>query len=473
LYGLVSVIDRYVFGDLASFSEQFIRENAEEKRNLALQARLKPLVKRTLRKQVLEYIRYTQRIPITQQFLPTDAEQELYDDVTRYLQREVLIVLPASQRTLITLVLRKLLASSSFAIAGTLGTLIRRLEGLDADPAALTEDFAPFDEVQDEWDAEPVAKAPVDPQLLREELAMLQRFVALAGSIQHNAKGDALLAALSEAFAKAHALDAAQKALIFTESRRTQLYLYDLLCRHCYAGQIVLFNGTNTDPQSRAIYDAWRVRHAGEAVVTNSRTADMRAALIEEFRDRATILLATESAAEGVNLQFCSLVINYDLPWNPQRIEQRIDRCHRYGQQHDVVVVNFLNARNEADIRVHQLLSEKFRLFDGVFGASDEVLGAVESGVDIEKRIAQVYQDTRTPAEIDAAFDRLQAELDAQIKDRLHESRRALLDNFDEDVHARLKLHGMCQEWDERGGWRAEGGVKAARAAVTRRRARP
>ena len=85
-----------------------------------------------------------------------------------------------------------------------------------------------------------------------------------------------------------------------------------------------------------------------------------RTALIEHFRDKATIMLATEAAAEGVNLQFCSLVINYDLPWNPQRIEQRIGRCHRYGQKHDVVVINFLNERNEADQRVYQLLSEKF-----------------------------------------------------------------------------------------------------------------
>src|SRR5204863_2505033 len=116
-----------------------------------------------------------------------------------------------------------------------------------------------------------------------------------------------------------------------------------------------------------------------------------------------TLLIATESGAEGVNLQFCSLVVNYDLPWNPMRVEQRIGRCHRYGQRHDVVVVNFLNKRNAADQRVFQLLSEKFQLFDGVFGASDEVLGAVESGVDIEKRIAQVYQNARTEREIQLA----------------------------------------------------------------------
>ena len=109
------------------------------------------------------------------------------------------------------------------------------------------------------------------------------------------------------------------------------------------------------------------------------------------------------------------LVVNYDLPWNPQRIEQRIGRCHRYGQKFDVVVVNFLNKHNAADQRVYQLLDEKFRLFDGVFGASDEVLGAVESGVDFEKRIAAIYQQCRTPEQIQFEFDQLQRELETEI----------------------------------------------------------
>jgi len=151
-------------------------------------------------------------------------------------------------------------------------------------------------------------------------------------------------------------------------------------------------------------------------------------------------MIATEAAAEGVNLQFCSQVINYDLPWNPQRIEQRIGRCHRYGQTHDVIVINFLNERNDADQRVHALLTEKFNLFNGVFGASDDVLGAIESGVDFEKRILAIYQDCRTPEEIASAFDALQAELDEQIKSRMDDTRKALLEHFDEDVHARLRL---------------------------------
>jgi hypothetical protein len=166
----------------------------------------------------------------------------------------------------------------------------------------------------------------------------------------------------------------------------------------------------------------------------------MRTALIEHFRDQGTILLATEAAAEGINLQFCSLVVNYDLPWNPQRIEQRIGRCHRYGQQHDVVVINFLNERNEVDRRVLELLSEKFNLFNGVFGASDEVLGTIESGVDFEKRILAIYQHCRSADEIDAAFRHLQAEMDEQIRARMNDTRRTLFEYFDEDVHERLRL---------------------------------
>src|SRR5499433_3164813 len=136
--------------------------------------------------------------------------------------------------------------------------------------------------------------------------------------------------------------------------------------------------------------------------------------MVEEFRERAAIMIATESGAEGINLQFCSLVVNYDLPWNPQRIEQRIGRCHRYGQKHDVVVINFLNRKNAADVRVFQLLSEKFRLFNGVFGASDEVLGAIESGVDFERRIAAIYQQCRTPQQIQFEFDQLQQDLETR-----------------------------------------------------------
>ncbi len=90
-----------------------------------------------------------------------------------------------------------------------------------------------------------------------------------------------------------------------------------------------------------------------DVIVISSKTADSRAALVAYFKNEAEIMIATEAGAEGVNLQFCSLIINYDLPWNPQRIEQRVGRCHRYGQKHDVVVINFVNRKN-ADFAEHE-----------------------------------------------------------------------------------------------------------------------
>ena len=445
LYGLVSVIDEHVFGDSLSFREQFIRTSNEELRNDELKTRLQPLSIRTLRKQVTEYVPFTRRVPLTQDFLPSDAEQELYENVSNYLQRECLIALPASQRQLITLVLRKLLASSTFAIGRTLRRLVKRLENIKKDIELLDdEDIEAIDELEDEWHTNNDIVSPeiqkIDATMLKEELNELHRYADLAESIHNNAKGEALIPALHSAFHQTEKLGARRKAVIFTESRRTQDYLFEFLTENGYEGELVTINGSNTDLHSKEIYSQWLMKNEGTDRISGSKPVDIKAAIIEHFRDKAAILIATEAAAEGVNLQFASLVVNYDLPWNPQRIEQRIGRCHRYGQKHDVVVVNFLNRRNEADQRVFQLLSEKFRLFDGVFGASDEVLGALESGVDIERRIAQVYQECRTSEEIQIAFDSIQAELDDQIQSRLAETRQSLLENFDEEVRSRLKV---------------------------------
>ena len=451
LYGLVSFVDDYAFGDMKSFRAQYARLTNQDT-YAELKTRLAPICKRTLRRQVLEYIKYTNRIPITQEFIPTPEEQTLYDMVSEYLRRENLQALPASQRTLMTLVLRKLLASSTFAIAGALDALARKLNARLRDneqaqeeaEAELAEDFESLEELQDEWNDDNESQemlTQADIAAIQAEIADLEAFRDLAVSIAENAKGGALIKALKIGFQKATSLGALRKAVIFTESRRTQSYLVRILEAQGYADKLVLFNGSNNDPGSRAIYADWKERHADSDRVSGSRTADLRSALVDFFRDNAEIMIATEAAAEGINLQFCSLVVNYDLPWNPQRIEQRIGRCHRYGQKHDVVVVNFLNKKNAADQRVYELLAEKFQLFSGVFGASDEVLGTIESGVDLEKRIVAIYQNCRTPDEIQRSFDQLQAELSTQIDENIQGTRRKLLENFDEEVHEKLRVN--------------------------------
>ena len=461
LYGLVSIVDEFTFGDLKSFRAQYARLTGDAD-FAELKQRLQPVCKRTLRKQVLEYIKYTNRHALVQEFIPSAEEQRLYNLVSDYLQKDTLYALPASQRQLMTLILRKLLASSTYAISDTLEGLAGRLqavanaaEQVPAPADTVADNVEGFQEIEDEWaEDDSDEEAPDTQQLspgqlaeLKQEMAMLREFHALAKSIIKNSKGEVLLTALRRGFAASEEAQKSkgvpalqQKALIFTESRRTQEYLYQILEKTEFAGKVVLFNGSNNDPKSKEIYHRWLERHAGTDVISNSPTADKRAALVEYFRDEAAIMIATEAAAEGINLQFCNLVVNYDLPWNPQRIEQRIGRCHRYGQKFDVVVVNFLNRSNAADVRVYQLLDEKFRLFNGVFGASDEVLGAIESGVDFEKRIVAIYQKCRTPEQISFEFDQLQKDLETEIDDKRKDAREQLLNNFDQEVVEKVRV---------------------------------
>lgn len=449
LYGLVSIIDDFIFGDLKSFKSQYSRQ-LDEGNYEELKSRLLPICHRTLRRQVLEYINYTERRAFCEEFSPSDEEHQLYEWVSEYLQRPKLYALPNSQRQLMTLILRKLLASSTYAIYGTLDALVKKLEKIihknDTDLLIeLEEDFETLEEISDEWieDEEDVVAeieyTPEDIEAINAEIIDLKKFRDLAQKIRINSKAERLIVALEKAFVEIEKLGANQKALIFTESRRTQEFIYNLLEARGYKNKVVQFNGSNTDAKSKEIYKNWLLEHKGTDKITGSPTADKRAALVDYFKEEATIMIATEAAAEGINLQFCSLIVNFDLPWNPQRIEQRIGRCHRYGQKHDVVVVNFLNIKNAADQRVYELLDQKFQLFDGVFGSSDEVLGAIGNGVDFEKRIAQIYYDCRTIEEIKDAFDNLQEELRPEISEKIQTVRTTLLEHFDEEVKEKLK----------------------------------
>lgn len=454
LYGLTSLLDEHFFGDVSSFRSRYTNAGADLN---DLRHRMKGICKRTLRRDVLEYVRYTKRKPLTRPFIPSDSEQKLYEAVSEFLQRENTYAIPRQQRHLTLLLVRKLLASSSHAIAGTMDVMKKRLEKLrdeKIDDAKFLEEWIRAEEVEDDLLDEllndlnaaeneneiPEQETPLNYKKLQEEIDELDRYAKWANSIDVDSKTRVLTKALTIGFDEMEKMGASRKALIFTESRRTQDYLKNYLETNGFAKQVVVFNGSNNSEEAKSIYENWVKNNQNNGRSTGSRSIDMRTALVEYFRDSGTILLATEAAAEGINLQFCSLVVNYDLPWNPQRIEQRIGRCHRYGQKHDVVVINFLNERNHADIRVHELLDEKFHLFNGLFGASDDVLGSIESGVDFEKRILAIYQECRTEEQIKQAFNQLQQDLEAVIQERMADTQKLLFENFDEDVHQRLKI---------------------------------
>ena len=318
LYGLASIIDENLFGDIDTFKENFItRDNPQ-----GLAERLGTICVRTLRKHVLEYIRYTDRYSITQEFEPSAEEAAEHEQILEDMR------------------IRK----------------ITHLVGI----------------------------------------GQLKRIIS-------KAKLDALTDALKIGFENLRKIGANEKAVIFTESRKAQ----DAIAQHLQSGgyTIAQINGDTKD----------------------------RAGAINQFRDSAQILISTEVGGEGLNLQFCSLVVNFDLPWNPQRIEQRIGRCHRYGQKHDVAVINLLAKGNHAEARLYELLDQKLKLFNGVFGASDTILGVLED-VDFERRITDIFTTCRTAKEIDAQFADLQKQLESSIRERKENAKSQVFQYLDREA---------------------------------------
>ncbi|OZB05030.1 MAG: helicase, partial [Marinobacter sp. 34-60-7] len=438
LYGLSQVIDPHFFGDEKSFRALYVNRQRDQQSLDDLKGRIRPLCHRTLRRQVQEEggINFTNRYSITQDFTPLPEEWALYEKLSQYLQRPDNEAINPRARHLVSMGLRKILASSSFAVADTLKGMIERLERqrqLDEEALSDLEEIDDWAESLEQGDADnndevTNVESARPTNKLSEEIAQLSEYRDLAKSITSNAKGQALLVVLEKALTMTERLGGQRKAVVFTESCRTQQYLQDLLEASGYAGRTVLLNGSNTDARSKAIYQEWLAEHKGSARVSGSKPADMKAALVDRFRsEKADILISTEAGGEGINLQFCSVLINYDLPWNPQKVEQRIGRVHRYGQKNDVVVVNFVNRKNPADRRVFQLLDEKLKLFEGVFGASDEVLGAIEGSIDIERRIYEIYQNCRTDKDIEYQFDQLQQSLEETLAARETAAREALL----------------------------------------------
>lgn len=480
LFGLTSFIDDYALGSRESFQSLFcnVSESEREKALEELKYRMKGFFHRELRKNVLEYINYTNRNTITFTYDPTDYEEELRIKFEDFLRKDSLISIPASALPLLKLVYLKLIASSTFAIKNSLINLYKRLTLLAVDmknkslfddlfqnitkeltlengdksielekyekllfSGAIEKSYEglvkrhaelnPVEEisieeveVQQNYPDQDIEEASISNETIlfneseiREEADEILNMASISLKINQNKKADALLDALKQQFKKAREEGWPEKAVIFTEFRSTQEYILKKLkeLNIDIEKEVVIFNGDSGDADSRRI-------------------------LVKQFRESKKIFLTTEAGAEGLNLQFCNLLINYDLPWNPQRIEQRIGRCHRYGQKLDVIVVNFVNTKNIADTRVLELLQEKFNLFKGAFGASDEVLGSIEEGHDVEKEILNIYLSCRSEEEINKAFTSLQESSSDKISDKMKQTKDKVLENFDEDVHSKLKM---------------------------------
>ena len=430
LHGLLSYIDPRILGDEKVFMHRYVEPRNYE----GLKQELTPVLYRTLRRDVGKYMDFKKRECRTVDFKLLPDEAALYYLVNEFLKKPVLYSIPASNRGLITLVIRKLLASSSFALVETFEVLAARLEKLKEGTKSsdAQEGFDLFwdiveDEIdEDAFDEQDDEETAFQKQLIQEELDEVRHIIEIAGNIHQNAKIAALKQAIQTAFDFQTAHGIPQKVVVFTESKRTQKYIAGELRGSGYAEEdILLFNGDFNDAMTKEIYRAWQVKNFGK---TNyGRSVEYKHAIVDYFRENAKILIVTDAGSEGLNLQFCNTVINYDLPWNPQKIEQRIGRCHRYGQKNDVVAINLLNTENAADQRVYEILSKKFELFEGVFGASDIALGVLESGISFERMILDIYQSCNSASEFRRAFDKLEKKLDSRRDKKASQLRTLLL----------------------------------------------
>lgn len=470
LWGLVQYIDRTgtllgpkpVFEDVFcadNAGRQVVAEQAEE-----LRRRLGVVVQRTLRRQAQEFLDkpFVGRRAQLFEYTMSTEERSLYDDVTAYLLEPTLHAFSGSSRQLLLLGFHRRMASSTAALAESLervsGRLRRMLQGGGAAGAAVAELFASDLEEEEETDVgadglpaagEDAADEPtVDAAGIRAELARVEDYARRARRLPSDSKAESLVEAVRLILGRP---EGQRKVVVFTESLTTQDYLRDLLLEQTELsqGDITLFRGVNDSARAAEALSAWRaeVECEIEPRLRPSSAVAVRLALVHEFRTRSKVFISSEAGAKGLNLQFCDTLVNYDLPWNPQRIEQRIGRCHRYGQERDVTVISFLAKDNEAQRLTFEILSTKLDLFGDVLDMSDVVLHTPRSessdefasalGPDFEAQVRRIWDRSRSVQEVEDELRRLRDELEErrQRLDEVRERTTALIEKqFDQSV---------------------------------------
>jgi hypothetical protein len=423
-----------LLGDLPTFRALFC---GADDRTLAdgldgeLRGRVAQVCKRTLRRQAQPFMErpFVERRAKLLEYTMSDEERALYNDVSTYLLEPGTSAFRGNYRRLLLLGFHRRMASSMAALASSLERVAERLEmqlqGFD--PAALGDgDRAALGDLEEE--TAPAASdsdegpAP-NPTLVAAELERVRGYAERARNLSVDGKAAALVSAVRMAMARETTGEGSGKLVVFTESLSTQAYLREVLLAEGFADEeITLFRGTNDSARAAAALATWQAEVAPGLASQPSADIAVRLALVHEFRTRSRVFVSTEAGAKGLNLQFADTLINYDLPWNPQRIEQRIGRVHRYGQRHDVTIVNFLARDNEAQRLTYQILSHKLDLFGTVLDASDVVLHEPGGGAsdtiasalagDFEASVRRIYERARSVEEIEEDLAALARDMD-------------------------------------------------------------
>jgi adenine-specific DNA-methyltransferase len=465
LWGLVQYVEPTgtLLGDIATFRNVFC---SEDDRTLVpgqeheLKRRLAMVQRRTLRRQAQEFLDrpFTQRRCRLYEYAMSEAERSLYDDVTEYLLEPSLYAFAGRQRRLLLIGFHRRMASSIDALAASLenvGARLRRLQAGSGSDDTVIKEFKDLEDEDEIDESSEELAPPIDRAALAAELVRVEDFVARARSLPNDAKARSFQEAIKVMLDLGRDGRGSGKAVVFTESITTQEYLRQLLLDIGLGeDDITLFRGVNDHERAQQAVARWKQEEAARfpSGLRPSREVAVRLALVHEFRTRSKVLVCTEAGAKGLNLQFCETVINYDLPWNPQRIEQRIGRCHRYSQQRDVTVVNFIARDNEAHRLTFEILSQKLDLFGRVLDASDHVLHEPRTdtpellvsalSVEFESDLRSIYSRSRTldevTREIAALRDKISERRDAFEKEYERTS-QIIESRFDENVRRVFK----------------------------------
>ncbi len=376
LYYLIYLIDPNVLGPFRTFASEYCYDGADLS---TLKKKLSDVIIRRTKKQIGGF---TERHARTIQFELYSDERLLYDETTKYVVEEFNKASQSENRAVgfVMTVFQKLLDSSSYALHRALSKrqiklqdMLDRAEGNGLLLDNLYDSFSEeLDEMPDEIEeVDNLADGTIERTIddLKSEIKTLARLVKLSSNIDKDKKGENLLELIDTLKKEGH-----NKFLIFTQFRTTQDYLMKIL----EGNSVVAFNGSmSLDEKEQAIID---------------------------FKNDIEILIATEAGGEGRNMQFCNVLINYDLPWSPLKIEQRIGRIHRFGQVNDSLVFNFSTKDTVAE-RVLQVLTEKLRLFEESIGTPDVMLGDMEDEFNINSLFMSMASGKKTKKEIEAELD--------------------------------------------------------------------
>jgi hypothetical protein len=369
----------------------------------------------------------------------SQAEKELYNALSRYVNEQYNKALIRDKRRNVAfalVILQRRLASSTYALLRSLERRKKRLEELlqGAEQKSRGGEGYDIEDVeelseQERWRQEEIwetLSVAENRQELEAELSTLEGLIAQARAITNaDPPGEAKLRHFRDALERLNREHPGEKVLVFTESKDTLEYLERHIKRWGYRVCTI---------------------HGGMDLETRIRAEEV-------FQHEAQILVATEAAGEGINLQFCHLMINYDIPWNPNRLEQRMGRNHRYGQTHEVFIFNLL-AEDTREGRVWQAVFRKLEEIRAALGSDKvfDVLGEVIHGQDLAQLLVDAAAGARSMDEILREIEvRVDADYLRRVREQLGESLATRFIDYTRihDMAAKAREYRLIPEYTE------------------------